>query len=132
VKQTPITSRKPIDKVSRACVIVGRILILLSAVLAIVMPWTENSWHFDKFPYGGEDFELSVFLIVAILGLVLVLMQHCKKGVTFIFALGRWLLSVFEDTGSPAPGSFGGLVAALRAPPLPSPALDQYSLPMQA
>jgi len=46
---------------SRACVVVGRMLILFSAVLAIVMPWTENFWHFDKFPYGGDDFELSVF-----------------------------------------------------------------------
>jgi len=106
---------KASDKVSRACVVVGRILILFSAALAIVMPWTENSWHFDKFPYGGEDFELSVFLIVAILGLVLVLLQHGKKSVTFILALARWLSPVSWSTVSPAAEGFDAQIAALYA-----------------
>jgi len=131
VKQTPDASRKPSDKVSRACVVVGRILILFSAALAIVMPWTENSWHFDKFPYGGEDFELSVFLIVAILGLVLVLLQHGKKSVTFILALARWLSPVSWSTVSSAAEGFDAQIAALYAPPRPSPALSACNFPLQ-
>jgi hypothetical protein len=119
------------DTVSWACVLLGRILVLLSAVLVIVSPWTDYFWHFDRFPYGGEDFELSVLLIVVMFGLVLVLLQHGKKGLIFILALGRWLSSIFQDAGLPAPESFGGLIATFRAPPLPSPALDKYNLPIR-
>jgi hypothetical protein len=106
-------------------------LILFSAVLAIVMPWTENFWHFDKFPYGGDDFELSVFLIVAILGLVLVLIQHGQKSVTFILALARWLSPVSWSTISPAMESFDALMAALHTPPIPSPTLSACNLPIR-
>jgi hypothetical protein len=95
------------------------------------MPWTEYFWHFDKFPYGGQDFELSVLLIVTIFGLVLVLLLHCKKSVIFIFALRRWLSPVFQDAGSAVPDSFASLFAVLHAPPLPSPALSMYNLPTQ-
>jgi hypothetical protein len=119
------------DRMSRACAVGGRILILLSAVLAVIMPWTENVWHFDKFPYGGEDFELSVFLTVTIFGLVLVLLQHGKQDVTFILALRQWLSSVFQGADSPALESLGGLVAALHAPPLPGSTLGNYNLPIQ-
>jgi hypothetical protein len=131
VKLTPTTGLKSIDKMSRACVVVGRMLILFSAVLAIIMPWTENFWHFDKFPYGGDDFELSVFLIVAILGLVLVLIQHGKKSVTFVLALARWLSPVSWSAISLAVENFDAPMAALRTPPLPSPILSACNLPIQ-
>jgi hypothetical protein len=95
------------------------------------MPWTENFWHFDNFPYGGEDFELSVFLIVAMLSLVLVLMQHGKKGVVLLFALARWLSSALQDAGSLATDGFGDLTKVPHAPPLPSPAFGKYSFPIR-
>jgi hypothetical protein len=131
VTLAPATSRKIAEKVSRPYILLGRVLILLSLVVAIVTPWTETVWHFDRFPFGGEDFELSVFLIVAVLGLVLVLMQHCKRGLNLILALARWLSSILQDAGSPAPVSFGNLAGAFHHPPLPSPALDKYNLPIQ-
>lgn len=115
----------------RAYIFVGRILVLLLVIFLIVMPWAESSWHFDNFPFDGEDFELSVFVIVAFLGLVLVLSQHCKKGVSFILALGRRLSSVLQDTGSLAPVCFGDLAAARHIPPLPSLISDQYNLPIR-
>jgi hypothetical protein len=119
------------DGVSRAWYVCARMLILFSAFLLFVMPWTENFWHFDNFPRGGEDFELSVFLIVAIFGLALVLLQHGKRGVTFLLALRRWLSCVLQVRGFDAPQCFGDLVAALRAPPLLSLILEKYNLPIQ-
>ena len=131
MRQIPTTGLKSIDKMSRTCVVVGRMLILFSAVLAIVMPWTENFWHFDKFPYGGDDFELSIFLLVAIFGLVLVLIQQGKKSVTLILALARWLSPVSWSAISPAVESFDALLPLLHAPPRPSSALSAYNLPIQ-
>jgi hypothetical protein len=119
------------DGVSRSWYVCARMLILLSAFLLFAMPWTENFWHFDNFPRGGEDFELSVFLMVAIFGLVLVLLQHGKRGVTFLLALRRWLSCVLRSRGFDAPQRFGDPVAALRAPPLPNSALGRYNFPIQ-
>jgi hypothetical protein len=129
--RTATTSRTPMDGVSRACALGGRLVILFSAFLVGISPLTDYFWHFDKFPYGGEDFELSLLLIVAILGLVLVLLQHGKNGVAYLLALRRWLSLVFQGAGSPAPQSFSGLAAALHARPMPSPALSKYNLPIR-
>jgi hypothetical protein len=129
--RTATTSRTPMDGVSRACALGGRLVILFSAFLVAISPLTDYFWHFDKFPFGGEDFELSLLLIVAILGLVLVLLQHGKNGVAYLLALRRWLSLVFQGAGSLARGVFSGLVAALRALPLPSPVLSKCNLPIR-
>jgi hypothetical protein len=129
--RTATTSRSHVDGVSRACALGGRLVILFSVFLVGISPLTDYFWHFDKFPYGGEDFELSLLLIVAILGLVLVLLQHGKNGVAYLLALRRWLSLIFQGLGSPAREIFSGLIAALRALPLPSPTLSKYNLPIR-
>jgi hypothetical protein len=106
-------------------------LILLTVLLVLVMPWTEYFWHFDQFPRGGEDFELSLLAIATICCLVVILLQHGKKSVAFILALRRWLSFVFQHDDPGAPGSFCGLIAASHAAPLPSPAIGMYNLPIQ-
>jgi hypothetical protein len=131
LKKSGTTGETQIDGVSRACALCARILILLSAFLLVAMPWSENFFHFDDFPRGGEDFELSVFLLVAIFGLVLVLLQHGKRGVTFLLALRGWLSCILQRAGFRAPQHFGGLVASLHAPPILNPTLGNYNLPMQ-
>ncbi len=119
------------DGLSRACAALGRILLLFSAFLIVAMPWSEKFCHLDNFPRGGEDFELSVFLIVAILGLVLVLLQHDKKGVTFLLGLRRWLSYILQGAGLSTLRRSSGLVAALHVPPLSNTFLDKYNLPLQ-
>jgi hypothetical protein len=120
------------DGVSRGWHVCARTLILLSVFLLFVMPWTENFWHFDNFPRGGEDFELSVFLIVAIFGLVLVLLQHGKRGVTFLLALRGWLSCALQDAGFRAKQHLsGGRAAAPHEPPLWHSTLVKYNLPMR-
>jgi hypothetical protein len=44
----------------------GRVLILFTALLLAVTPWTEYLWHFDNFLHGGQDMELGLLSIVTI------------------------------------------------------------------
>ena len=131
MKQASIASRTTSDRTFEARAVGGRILILLTAVLLLVTPFTEYYCHFDKFLYGGQDFEIGLLSTIAILCLVLVLMQHGKQGVTFLLALRRWLSFVFQPSDPAKQGSLCGLIAATHAAPLPSPALGIYNLPIQ-
>lgn len=45
---------------SQVCSVGGRVLILLTALLLAVTPWTEYLWHFDNFLHGGQDMELGL------------------------------------------------------------------------
>jgi hypothetical protein len=121
----------PGDQMSRACAGAGRVLVLLSVVLLFVMPWTEYFWHFDQFPSAGDDFELSVFLLVTIFGLVLVLLQHGRMGVSFILGLKEWLSSVLQGMRSRVTEHFDDLTASFHAPPLPSRTSGSFNPPIR-
>jgi hypothetical protein len=47
----------------QALALVGRVLILLTALLLGVMPWTEYFWDFNNFLRGGQDLELGLLSI---------------------------------------------------------------------
>ena len=49
---------------------IGRLLLVATATLLLVMPWTEYFCHFDKFLRGGPDVELSLMAFLAFLCLV--------------------------------------------------------------
>ena len=99
----------------------GRVLIVLTALLIAVIPWTEYYWDFDNFLHGGQDLELGLLATITVFCLVLVLLQHNKQGVAFWFALRRWLSIslLYHDPASPRL-SFR-LVMASCAVPLPDP-----------
>jgi hypothetical protein len=115
----------------RTCALASRILVLFTVFLLLAMPWTEYFCHFDNFPYGGDDFELSVFVLVSLLGLVLVLLQHDKRSMDFVPTLTDWLLSAFQRAGSPVAAGFDAFFASLHAPPIPCLVLSKYNLPIQ-
>jgi hypothetical protein len=48
VKQTSTTSRTLMNGSFQLCSVRGRVLILLTAFLLAVIPWTEYLWHFDN------------------------------------------------------------------------------------
>jgi hypothetical protein len=100
------------DAVSRICAIGGRALVLVSALLVMVMPITEYFWHFDRFPYGGQDFELSILSVLAILGLMIVLIQHAKSGVSFLFGLRQKLAMVLQNRWTQVDNGIREVVAA--------------------
>jgi hypothetical protein len=114
-----------------ACTVGGRILIVLTALLIGVTPWTEYYWHFDNFLRGGQDFEFGLLSTMMVLCLLLVLMQHNKQGMAFLFALRQWL-PVLLQHHEPASPKFSSLpVIAFHAVPLPDLVPGPNNLPLR-
>ena len=63
----------------------GRLLLLLAALVLITLPVTQQIWTWDRFLHGGHDFETSVLLILITLCLVLVLVRCGNQCVTLLF-----------------------------------------------
>lgn len=74
------------DRSSRALFFMSRLLMGLIATLLLVAPWTECHLQLDDFPHG-QDFELSMFVFLALLCLVLLLAEQCRRGVAALFSL---------------------------------------------
>jgi hypothetical protein len=68
------------DGTFQARTLAGRVLIVLTALLLAVSPWTEYYWDFDNFLHGGQDFEFGLLATITVFCLVLVLLQHSKQG----------------------------------------------------
>jgi hypothetical protein len=68
----------------------GRVLLILTGLLLLVMPVTEFFWHFDDFLRGGQDWEFGVLLLLTFLGMVLVLSQRRKQKLERMLAVLRW------------------------------------------
>jgi hypothetical protein len=130
LKHNSTTIRPPIDGISHACALGGRLLILSTAVLILVMPLTEYFWQFDRFLRGGQDFELGLLSLLTIFSLVLVLLQQRRQNLALLLNLRRWLSLIFEDPG-PRMANACSLIALSVAVPLSSRALSRYNLPLQ-
>jgi hypothetical protein len=109
----------------------SRVALLLTAILVLVMPWTEYFWHFDKFLHGGQDFELGLLSVATFICLILVMLQHGKREVTLILAVRTWICFILRHGADPAPGMLCRLVAELHTIAVASPALGRYTLPIR-
>lgn len=79
---------------------------------------------------GRQDLELTLLAVATVVCLILFLMQRARAIIALALSSLQWLCLV--QHGDPAmPGSFSGLIAAIHAGPLPSPALGLYNLPIQ-
>jgi hypothetical protein len=116
---------------SQVCSVGSRVLILLTAILLAVSPWTEYLWHFDNFLHCGQDMELGLLSLLTIFCLVLVLLQDSKQRVTSMVVIRQWLSSVLDQTDPLAPGSLQELNMALEAIP-PGSSLGTYNPTIQA
>ena len=121
----------PADGVYRACVSAGRLFILLTASLLIVMPWTEYFWSFDRFLRGGQDFELGLLSVMIFLCLIVVLLQHCKADVLSLLTRRQWLHRIFRSAESSSLRVVLSFQSKSFAVPLPVSELDRYNLPIQ-
>jgi hypothetical protein len=126
-----IRCQASVGGLSRTCTLGGRALILFTALLLIVMPWTEYFWHFDRFLRGGQDFEFGLLSLATLFALVLVLSQCRKRTTTFILAIRGWWPVVSEGAGQPTLGNLYGLVAAFYATFVSSFVLEKYSSPIR-
>jgi len=120
--------RPPIDSISQSYALGGRLLILFTAILIFVMPWTEYFWQFDRFLRGGQDFELGLLSLLTIFSLVLVLR---RQNVALLLTVRRWLSRVFEDRDPRAVATPCSLIAHSDVVSLSSSALSRYNLPIQ-
>ena len=109
----------------------GRLLLLFTAILIVVMPWTEYFWQFDRFLYGGQDFELGLLSLLTIFSLVLVLRQQRQQDVALLLIVRRWLSLLFEKPCPRAVANACSLTAHSDAVPLSSHARCRYNLPLQ-
>ena len=125
------TTRPSIDCISQAYARGGRLLLLFTAILLVVMPWTEYFWQFDGFLHGGQDFELGLLSLLTIFSLVLVLLQQYRQNVALLLTVRRWLSLVFEAADPRAVANACSLIAHSDAVPLSSRTLCRYNLPIQ-
>ena len=87
---------------------IGRLLLVLAAIVVLTMPLTQNVWTWDHFLRGGQDFEAWTFTVVLILCLAVLLSQLCKRRLDLLFAACRMLAFAFkhgELQGRPAVGA---------------------------
>jgi hypothetical protein len=121
----------PIDGISQGYALGGRLLILFTAILIFVMPWTEYFSQLDRFLRGGQDCELGLLALLTFFSLVLVLLKQRRQNVTLLLAVRRWLSPVFEDANPRAVAIAWSLIAHSDAVPQSSSALCRYNLPIQ-
>jgi hypothetical protein len=127
------TTRPSTDCISLAYARGGRLLLLFTAILIVVMPLTEYFWQFDGFLHGGQDFELGLLSLLTIFSLVLVLLQQRRQNVALLLRVRsrRWLSLLFADRGPRAVENACSLIAHSAPAPLSSCALCRYNLPIQ-
>ena len=131
MKHPSATIMQPIDGISQVYALAGRLLILFTAILIFVMPWTEYFCQFDRFLRGGQDLELGLLALLTIFSLVLVLLQQRRQDVTLLLTVRRLLSLVFGDTVPGAAANAGNLTTNSHAELSSSPALCRYNLPIQ-
>ena len=131
MKHPSIPIRPPIGGISQAYTLGGRLLILFTAILIFVMPWTEYFSHLDRFLRGGQDRELGLLAILTIFSLVLVLLQQRRQNIALLLIVRRWLSLVFEAALPKAVPIARSLIARSDAVPLSISTLCRYNPPLQ-
>lgn len=108
----------------------GRILSLLTGILLVTTPLTQHVWTWDHFLRGGQDYESSALMILALLSLVLVLAHSCKQGVNLLCDARLQCSWIFRDpflAGISRVGPFSVSHSECAA----IPGLEIHSLPLQ-
>ena len=103
---------------------------MLTALLVLVMPLTEYLWHFDNFLRGGQDLELGLFSVAMVVCLILVLLQHGRRGFSWILALRQQIpfrLQHLEDSVS---GQRCDRISDLQELEAASRVLSQHTFPI--
>ena len=67
--------------------LLSRLVLSLSGLLLLLMPWTERFCTWDLFLRGGDDLELGLLATTALLSLVLLLAEHRRGVFTELAAL---------------------------------------------
>ena len=105
------------------------LLLALTAVSLVTMPFTQHLWTWDRFLHGGQDFETNCLVILTALSLVLVLAKCCKQNVGMLletwqcFSILRAPRGTLQTLAQSIPS---GVDRCTSLPDLPS-----WNLPLQ-
>ena len=106
----------------------GLLLLLLTAVSLLTMPFTQHLWTWDRFLHGGQDFETSALVILTALNLVLVLAKCCKQNVGELLAL--WQCFSVLHVARTSTATVQDAVTAVPQHRVSIPDLPSYQLPL--
>jgi hypothetical protein len=109
---------------------VSRVLLFLISVVLAIAPWTERYCALDNFP-RGQDFELGLLAVLALLALVLLFAHTAAHGSGAAGEDRDWLYSVVPDDPLPRNTRQPWTAGLVHRPSLPSCALRLYNLPLQ-
>jgi hypothetical protein len=123
--------RPAIHGVSRAYAFGGRLLLLFTAVLIFVMPWTEHFCQLDKFLRGGQDCELGLLALLTIFALILVLLKQRRQSLNLLLVVQRWLSAIFKMADPQAVLKACGSIVHSNTGSFFGCVLRQYNLPIQ-
>lgn len=77
----------------------GRFLLGVACTVAVMIPYTQHAWSWDRFLQGGHDFETNLLLFLSLLCLILLLGRRGHQSVEAWFAsLRGW--RIFQATPS--------------------------------
>lgn len=78
----------------------SRLLLLLAGIEIVTMPLTQHFWNWDQFLHGGQDFELTLLLIVSCLCFVLLAAQRRRLSLRSLLSIGTFSLLRMRRPGS--------------------------------
>lgn len=64
----------------------GRFLLAVALTLAVMIPYLQHIWSWDRFLQGGHDFETNLLLFLSLLCLVLLLSRRGHQSIDAWFA----------------------------------------------
>jgi len=85
---------------ARVFAVIGRALLIFTAISVCTMPVTQHLWTWDHFLHGGRDFELGMLMVLSLLSLVLVLAKSCKQCIQAFLLARHSLASAFRNPAS--------------------------------
>jgi hypothetical protein len=81
--------------------LIGRTLLLFTAVSLATMPLTQHLWTWDHFLHGGRDFELGILMVLSLLSLTLVLAKSSKQCIEAFFSACCGFENTFPNSAAP-------------------------------
>jgi hypothetical protein len=128
LNRSATTTRSQSGEVSPVCAVAGRILLIITAVLLVVMPLTEHFCTFDRFLTGGtEDVELTLLAVLALCCLVLLFAQFRKQDFAALNEPRRWLFPALLNRTLT---SFAIVLQASDDPVVSGPSIGSFKTPL--
>lgn len=96
------------------CLCLSRAVLLLVAVELITMPVTQHYWAWDQFMHGGQDFELTLLMVVTCGSFMLLRTQICRQTLGLLLAMGICFLLIIRRRNPGRSLRFGRLLIDSR------------------